>query len=113
MKFRVGTSLVKHMARVAACGLIVVLGALTLSSSSYPLAAAGDPLPAASIETIQFHSTLIGKTLPYKVVLPADYRVARATRYPVLYLLHGLSGHYSDWTTRTNVADYASKYRLI
>jgi hypothetical protein len=21
----------------------------------------------------------------------------RTTRYPVLYLLHGLTGHYSDW----------------
>jgi S-formylglutathione hydrolase FrmB len=31
----------------------------------------------------------------------------------VLYLLHGFSGHYSDWVTRTNVADYAAQYRLI
>ncbi len=31
----------------------------------------------------------------------------------MLYLLHGLSGHYSDWATRTNVADYAAQYRLI
>jgi S-formylglutathione hydrolase FrmB len=30
-----------------------------------------------------------------------------------LYLLHGLTGHYSDWAARTNVADYASQYRLI
>jgi putative tributyrin esterase len=67
----------------------------------------------ATVETVQFHSTLVGKTLPYNVVLPADYRVSRNTRYPVLYLLHGLTGHYSDWLTRSNVADYASKYRLI
>ena len=64
-------------------------------------------------ETVQFQSTLVGKTLPYNVVLPADYRTSRNTRYPVLYLLHGLSGHYSDWLTRTNVADYASRYRMI
>jgi S-formylglutathione hydrolase FrmB len=31
----------------------------------------------------------------------------------VLYLLHGLGGHYSDWVTRTNVADYAAQYRMI
>jgi S-formylglutathione hydrolase FrmB len=30
-----------------------------------------------------------------------------------LYLLHGFDGHYSDWVTRTNVADYAAQYRLI
>lgn len=68
---------------------------------------------SASVETIQFHSALIGKTLPYNVVLPADYRASRVTRYPVLYLLHGFGGHYNDWITRTNVADYASQYRMI
>lgn len=66
-----------------------------------------------TVETVQFHSTLVGKTLPYNVVLPGDYRASRVTRYPVLYLLHGLTGHYSDWLTRSNVADYASKYRII
>ncbi|MCU1268281.1 MAG: esterase [Acidobacteria bacterium] len=65
------------------------------------------------LETVNFASKLIGKTLPYKVVLPADYQRSPGSRYPVLYLLHGLSGHYTDWTTRTNIADYASQYRLI
>jgi S-formylglutathione hydrolase FrmB len=67
----------------------------------------------ASVETVQFRSQLINRTLPYNVILPPDYRQSRTTRYPVLYLLHGLSGHYSDWLTRTNVADYAAHYRLI
>jgi S-formylglutathione hydrolase FrmB len=31
----------------------------------------------------------------------------------VLYLLHGLTGHYNDWIARTNIADYAAQYRLI
>jgi S-formylglutathione hydrolase FrmB len=65
------------------------------------------------VETVKFESKLIGKTLPYRVVLPVDYQSSPATRYPVLYLLHGLGGHYTDWTTRTNVADYAAQYRLI
>ena len=67
----------------------------------------------AAVETVQFRSTLINATLPYNVVLPPDYRTSKTTRYPVLYLLHGLGGHYSDWLTRTNVADYAAQYRLI
>lgn len=65
------------------------------------------------VETVRFESKLVGTTLPYKVILPADYNSSRVTRYPVLYLLHGLGGHYSDWTTRTNVADYAAQYHLI
>jgi S-formylglutathione hydrolase FrmB len=65
------------------------------------------------IETIQFQSKLINATLPYSVVLPTDYDTSPTSRYPVLYLLHGLTGHYSDWLSRTNLADYAAQYRLI
>jgi len=65
------------------------------------------------VETIQLQSALLGKTVPYSVALPPDYRTSRAKRYPVLYLLHGLTGHYSDWTTKTNVADYASVHGMI
>ncbi len=66
-----------------------------------------------SVETVQFQSKLVNATLPYNVILPPDYRASSATRYPVLYLLHGFGGHYSDWVTRTNVADYAAQYRMI
>jgi putative tributyrin esterase len=65
------------------------------------------------VETIKLKSDLVGKTLPYNVILPRDYDISRTTRYPVLFLLHGLFGHYSDWLTKTNVADYAAQYRII
>src|SRR6476660_8693349 len=65
------------------------------------------------VDTVRFQSKLINATLPYNVILPADYDTSRTTLYPVLYLLHGLTGHYSDWVQRTNVADYASSYSLI
>ena len=65
------------------------------------------------VETVRFQSKLIGAPLPYNVILPPDYDTANTTRYPVLYLLHGLTGHYSDWASRSNVADYARLYRII
>ena len=65
------------------------------------------------VETVRFQSKLINTTLPYNIVLPSDYDTSKTTRYPVLYLLHGLTGHYSDWITRSNVADYAADYRII
>lgn len=68
---------------------------------------------AQSVETVQFHSHLVNAVLPYNVILPPGYRASRTTRYPVLYLLHGHAGHYTDWITRTNVADYAAQYRMI
>lgn len=84
---------------------LLLIAALTLATAANA--------QTAAVETVQFHSTLINATLPYSVVVPPDYRTSKTTRYPVLYLLHGLGGHYSDWLTHTNVADYAAQYRLI
>jgi S-formylglutathione hydrolase FrmB len=68
---------------------------------------------SARVETVRFQSKLINTTLPYNVILPTDYDTSKTTRYPVLYLLHGLTGHYNDWISRSNVADYAAEYRII
>ena len=67
------------------------------------------------VQTVQFESKLVGKTLPYNVVLPVDYDQpsAKAKQYPVLYLLHGFTGHYDNWTTKTRLADYAAQYLMI
>jgi len=67
------------------------------------------------VQTIPFASKLIGQALPYNVLLPVDYDqpAAREKRYPVLYLLHGLTGHYNNWVEKTRLADYARSYELI
>lgn len=68
-----------------------------------------------SVLTIDFQSKLVQKRLPYNVVLPSGYSNPKDNNvsYPVLYLLHGLSGHYSDWTARTKLAEYAESYRMV
>ena len=90
----------------------IVIGAAISLHAQHAAPRRNPARSSASVETIQFHSALVGKTLPYNVILPPDYR-SSSTRYPVLYLLHGWVGHYSDWATRTNVADFASQYRMI
>ncbi|MFN2529841.1 MAG: alpha/beta hydrolase [Pyrinomonadaceae bacterium] len=65
------------------------------------------------VETIRLESKLANAVLPYNVILPIDYNLSKTHRYPVLYLLHGLNGHYSDWVSRTNIADYAAQYPII
>jgi S-formylglutathione hydrolase FrmB len=96
-----GPSKIKSTAQILGIGCLLLLLPFTAHAQS------------SSVQTVQLQSKLVNTTLSYKVVLPPDYRTSSATRYPVLYLLHGFDGHYSDWVTRTNVADYAAQYRLI
>ena len=83
------------------------------SATGLPQAKAGQT--NSRVRTIAFESKLVGKTLPYSVLLPVDYDkpAARSKRYPVLYLLHGLFGHYDNWITRTKLSDYAANYSMI
>jgi S-formylglutathione hydrolase FrmB len=59
---------------------------------------------------------MVGKPLPYNVVLPPGYALAAQAkvRYPVLYLLHGLGGSAGDWVSaRARLAEHAAEHRLI
>ncbi|HKC62828.1 MAG TPA: alpha/beta hydrolase family protein [Pyrinomonadaceae bacterium] len=75
----------------------------------------GQDAITTSVETVQFKSKLVGATLPYSVVLPSTYKIAghEKLRYPVLYLLHGLAGHYDNWLSKTKLKDYAAAYQMI
>jgi putative tributyrin esterase len=70
---------------------------------------------AVRFEVVQFNSNLVGKTLPYGVVLPPGYGLitSRGVRYPVLYLLHGWSGDYNSWMKQTALMQYAAEYQMI
>ncbi|HYH85252.1 MAG TPA: alpha/beta hydrolase family protein [Pyrinomonadaceae bacterium] len=70
---------------------------------------------AVRIETIELRSALVGKSLPYSVVLPPGYGLftSRATRYSVVYFLHGWGGRYDSWLKSTSLARYAAEHQLI
>lgn len=70
---------------------------------------------AVRFEVVQFKSNLLGKVLPYGVVLPPHYGLitSRRIRYPVLYLLHGWSGNYNSWAKQTALTQYAAEYQMI
>ena len=68
----------------------------------------------ANVENHKLNSKLLAREIPYRVVLPVDYKSANEKiRYPVVYLLHGLTGHFNNWTDKTKLADYAAKYNYI
>ena len=81
----------------------------------FSVVAYGQSVAQTSVETVQLKSKLIGATLPYSVVLPTTYKIEGhgALRYPVLYLLHGLAGHYDNWLSKTKLKDYAAAYQII
>ena len=58
-------------------------------------------------------SKLMAREMPYRVILPPDYLKNKDERFPVAYLLHGLTGHYNNWTDRTKLVSYAQKHKFI
>lgn len=59
-------------------------------------------------------SKLMAREMPYRVILPVNYKQSNdKTAYPTLYLLHGLTGHFDNWTNKTKIAEYALKYDYI
>ena len=63
-------------------------------------------------EDVEFKSDALGRTMKYRVLLPAGY--ARSHRhYPVLYLLHGFFNPYYEWDRQTELARHLAPYDLV
>lgn len=86
---------------VAAAGFGSVFGQKAAASTS------------AQVVEKKLASKLMGREIPYRVILPEVYFKDRTTRYSVIYLLHGLTGHYDNWTDKTKIAEYALKHQYI
>lgn len=71
---------------------------------------------ASTVDTLQIPSVAMNKTYKAAVVLPNSYTKGKAV-YPVLYLLHGAYGHFSDWLSstpdKTIVKNLADQYNII
>src|SRR5487761_1767902 len=87
--------------------LFVVATAVRARSSQSPAA------NSAGCETVGFLAAHLGGAAEkFNIILPHDY-AATGRRFPALYLLHGFSGHYSDWCRNTRIVDYAKPYEEI
>jgi len=71
---------------------------------------------ASTVDTLDVPSAVMKKAYKAAVVLPASYANSKAS-YPVLYLLHGGSGHFRDWLTQTPdkmlVRNLADQFNMI
>lgn len=67
---------------------------------------------AATVDTALTQSAAMHKSIKAVVVKPEGYNNSK--RYPVLYLLHGFSGNYSDWIKKVPaIAGLADQYQVI
>ena len=92
--------------------LLLMLVALAFQT---PLTAQTAPAAktASEIQEHKLESKLMARAMPYRVIVPASYAAKKDERFPVIYLLHGLTGHYSNWTDRTKVAEFATGHKFI
>lgn len=71
---------------------------------------------AARVDSLKIPSGAMSKTYMTAVVLPNSYSKNQAN-YPVLYLLHGAGGHFSDWLSKTPnkslVKNLSDQYNII
>jgi len=95
----------------------LVLSLVVFSSAAFgqtaPKLKATDSPTANKVATFQLASKLLERSVSYRVIAPAKYETDRASRYAVIYLLHGLFGHFDNWTDKTGLAEYAAPYNFI
>src|SRR5664279_908321 len=67
---------------------------------------------AAIVDTVDTYSSAIKKDIKAVVVRPDNYETAK--ELPVVYLLHGYSGNYADWTKNAKGFEKAADlYNMI
>ncbi|MEO9003742.1 MAG: alpha/beta hydrolase family protein [Ginsengibacter sp.] len=70
-------------------------------------------LKAASVDTINIYSHAMHKSGKCVIILPESYNTGE-NRYPVVYLLHGYGGDYSDWVKKAAIVKkYVDEFQLI
>jgi S-formylglutathione hydrolase FrmB len=88
--------------KVASCGMALVGGLCSLamlgwaqtanlaSGTGQRQAARPQAQGQSKVECSNLQSRILGRTVPYCVMLPPSYALEKARRYPVAYYLHGL-----------------------
>jgi S-formylglutathione hydrolase FrmB len=75
--------------------------------------AAANSFVADKVQNLKLGSKLMAREMPYRVILPDDYSASASKRYPVVYLLHGLTGHFDNWVDKTKLVEYSKAFGFI
>jgi S-formylglutathione hydrolase FrmB len=109
-----------NVKRARAFGLILTValfGAAVLpvrAQQTGAVAAKSESVTQKAEKTYLLKSKLMGRQMPYGVILPVGYEQSNEkTFYPVVYLLHGLTGHFDNWINRSKLREHAKNYNYI
>ena len=66
-------------------------------------------------DTVSVPAVKMGRDIKTVVTVPKQYFAEQyaVDRFPVLYLLHGASGCYSDWPLKADLKTLATRYGMI
>jgi enterochelin esterase-like enzyme len=80
-------------------GNVVPAATVAATPRATPSAAPVSAVPTSGgyLKDAEFVSKALGRAMPYGIYLPPTYDSEPGRRYPVLYMLHGGGGHYSEW----------------
>lgn len=68
---------------------------------------------AGTVDTVSIFSNSMHKSIKAVVIKPDNYKI-KSKRFPVVYLLHGYDGWYSNWIIRVpELKDHADTYQTI
>lgn len=82
--------------------LVLILSFLTLFNR----------VQAANIDTVDTYSASMKKTIKAVVMTPDSY--TSGSEFPVVYLLHGYSGNYSDWAKKDpTIGQLVDRHQVI
>ncbi|GAB3776897.1 alpha/beta hydrolase family protein [Spirosoma horti] len=67
---------------------------------------------AAKVDTVNTYSSSMKKTIKAVIVTPDSYSIGQ--EFPVVYLLHGYGGNYSDWARKVpTISNAADLHKVI
>ena len=96
--------------------LFALMILMAATACAHPAAStANDYQTPPQADTVEVMSQAMKRTIKNVVIVPKQYHAVdnMGERYPVLYLLHGAYGCYSDWSHKANLDALANKYAVI
>lgn len=105
----------KHLKFFSSALLLLALSvsAFAQTTPTKPVENKASVQASAAVQELKLGSKLMGREMPYRVVLPKNYDADKTAKFPVIYLLHGLTGRFDNWTNQSKLKEYAANYNYI